>query len=84
MEKYGKLSIFIILIPTPDFPHFHYMLGGNLGSLLYGDVSVMVSITTACPTATHEVWFSEGILQNILSQNSDIQSDVTLIISALK
>ena len=26
---------------TPDFPHFYYMLGGNLGSLLYGDVSVM-------------------------------------------
>ena len=34
---------FIILIPTPDFPHFYYMLGGNLGSLLYGDVSVMSS-----------------------------------------
>ena len=33
---------FFILIPTPDFPHFYYMLGGNLGSLLYGDVSVMV------------------------------------------
>ena len=31
----------IILIPTQDFPHFYYMLGGNLGSLLYGDVSVM-------------------------------------------
>ena len=36
-----KLSIFIILIPTQDFPHIYYMLGGNLGSLLYGDVSVM-------------------------------------------
>ena len=36
-----KLSIFIILILTPDFPHFYDMLGGNLGSLLYGDVSVM-------------------------------------------
>ena len=35
---------FIIFIPTPDFPHFHYMLGGNLGSLLYGDVSVMYVI----------------------------------------
>ena len=32
MEKFWKLSIFIILIPTPDFPHFYYMLGGNLGS----------------------------------------------------
>ena len=32
---------FIILIPTPDFSLFYYMLGGNLGSLLYGDVSVM-------------------------------------------
>ena len=31
--------LFFILIPTPDFPHFYYMLGGNLGSLLYGDVS---------------------------------------------
>ena len=36
-----KLSIFISLIPTPDFPHFYYLLRGNLGSLLYGDVSVM-------------------------------------------
>ena len=37
----------IILIPTPDFPHFHYMLGGNLGSLLYGDVSVMICFAEA-------------------------------------
>ena len=41
MEKYRNFYIFIILIPTPDFLHFYYMLGGNLGSLLYGDVSVM-------------------------------------------
>ena len=41
MEKYRKFSFFIILIPTPDFPPFYYMLGGNLESLLYGDVSVM-------------------------------------------
>ena len=41
MEKYRKFSVSIILILTPDFPHFYYMLGGNLGSLLYGDVSVM-------------------------------------------
>ena len=33
---------FFILIPTPDFPQFYYMLVGNLGSLLYGDVSVML------------------------------------------
>ena len=39
-------SLFIILIPTPDFPHFYYMLGGNLGSLLYGDVSVMGNLRT--------------------------------------
>ena len=32
-----KLSLFIILIPTPD------ILGANLGSLLYGDVPVMCS-----------------------------------------
>ena len=42
MENYRNFSLFIILIPTPDFPHFYYMLGGNLGSLLYGDVSVMI------------------------------------------
>ena len=32
---------FIILIPTPDVPQFYYKLCGNLGSLMYGDVSVM-------------------------------------------
>ena len=37
-------SIFIILIPTPEFPHYHNMLGGNMGSLLYGDASVMILI----------------------------------------
>ena len=41
MEKYRNFSLFITLIPTPDFPQFYYKLGGNLGSLLYGDVSVM-------------------------------------------
>ena len=46
MEKYRIFSLFIILIPTPDFPHFYYMLGGNLGSLLYGDVSVMVKMSS--------------------------------------
>ena len=41
MEKYRNFSLFIILIPTPDLPHFYYMLGGNLGSLLYVDITVM-------------------------------------------
>ena len=36
-----KFPIFYHLIPTPDFPYFYYMLGANLGLLLYGDVSVM-------------------------------------------
>ena len=48
LRKKLKLSIFIILIPTPDFPHFYYMLGGNLGSLLYGDVSVMTKASVHC------------------------------------
>ena len=39
IEIYSLLSF---LVPTPDFPHFYYMLGGNLGSLLYGDVSMMI------------------------------------------
>ena len=42
MEKYRTFSLSIILIPTLDFPHFYYMLGGHLVSLLYGDVSVMI------------------------------------------
>ena len=41
MEKCCKLQRFIILIPTPDFPNFYYMLGGNLGYFFYEDVSVM-------------------------------------------
>ena len=33
---------FSFSIPTPGFPHLYYMLGANLGLLLYGEVSVMV------------------------------------------
>ena len=47
-RKTVKISIFIILISTPDFPHFYYILGGNLGSLLYGDVSVMLYSARCC------------------------------------
>ena len=32
---------FSFSIPTPGFPHFYYMLGANMGLLLYGEVSVM-------------------------------------------
>ena len=31
---------FSFSIPTQGFPHFYYMLGANLGLLLYGEVSV--------------------------------------------
>ena len=41
IENYPFLSFLIL---TPDFPNFYYMLGGNLGSRLYGDVSVMLSL----------------------------------------
>ena len=34
---------FSFSIPTPGVPHFYYMLGANLGLLLYGEVSVMYS-----------------------------------------
>ena len=33
---------FSFSIPTSGFPHFYYMLGANLGLLLYGEVSVML------------------------------------------
>ena len=32
---------FSFSIPTPGFPHFYYMLGANLGLLLYREVSLM-------------------------------------------
>ena len=38
------LKNFIFLILTQDSPHFYYMLCVNLGSLLYGDVSVMFAL----------------------------------------
>ena len=38
---------------NPRFPHFYYMLGGNLGSLLYGDVSVMNPLIEAGVTIFH-------------------------------
>ena len=36
-----KIITLIILIPILDFSYFNYMRGANLGSLLYGDASVM-------------------------------------------
>ena len=42
MILWRNIENFIILIPTPYPPHFYYMLGGNLGSLSYGDVSMML------------------------------------------
>ena len=38
--NYLKFSI-RSYVSDPRFSPFYYMLGGNLGSLLYGDVSVM-------------------------------------------
>ena len=42
--KILKIIHFIILIPTTDFPYFYNTLGGNLGSLLYGDDFVMITL----------------------------------------
>ena len=60
---------FIILIPTPDFPHFYYMLGANLGSLLYGDVSVMMSNQGQDLLSL----FNLGFLCCVLIQGTDIR-----------
>ena len=63
MEIYRNFSLFIILIPTPDFPHFYYILGGNLGSLLYGDVSVMLVMPVLLFTVKRKVsWLGKGEL----------------------
>ena len=44
-HKEHTVSIYtnVMLFNTPGFPHFYYMLGANLGSLLHGDVFVMTS-----------------------------------------
>ena len=60
-------SLFIILIPTSDFPHFYYMLGGNLGSLLYGDVSVMQSMHALPTQWVHHHWFFLGRMTHTIS-----------------
>ena len=36
-----KMIYFYHFDSDPRFPQFYYMLSGNLGSLVYGDVSVM-------------------------------------------
>ena len=58
-----------ISIPTPDFPHFYYMFGGNLGSLLYGDVSVMSCITTEERIITRTRILS--VIKNIVITRAD-------------
>ena len=40
-NKIERQAIFFIFNTNPGFPHFYYMLGANLGLLLYGEVSVM-------------------------------------------
>ena len=42
--KFRYKLYFSFSILTPGFPHFYYMLGANLGLLLYGEVSMMVAI----------------------------------------
>ena len=63
--------LFFILIPTPDFPHFYYMIGGNLGSLLYVDVSVMSSEHVIIKPALGSIEIdcvSETVLLGVYSQ----------------
>ena len=57
-------------IPTPGFPHFYYMLGANLGLLLYGEVSMIpVGITFICVCkskivrAVKIIWLPSKFLQ---------------------
>ena len=55
MEKYLIFSTFYHFNVTQDFPHFYFMLGGNLGrSLLYEDVSVM-RVTTTLRSTTPQI-----------------------------
>ena len=59
---------FSFSIATPGFPHFCYMLGENLGLLLYGEVSVMVQKRAARFVAgnyNYETGSMTGILRQL-------------------
>ena len=67
MEKVLKI---IILIPTPDFPQFHILLGANLGSHLYWDVSVMdflkqYACTIFTTVSEHKMFLANSYLDNM-------------------
>ena len=50
MNKNTEKQANVMLINTyPRFPHFYYILGENLGSLLHGDVSVMIYLIMCIP-----------------------------------
>ena len=63
--KYRNVSIFYHFDSYLRF-RFYYILGGNLGSLLYGDVSVMRLHTVV----TSNVRWCAHLLVNILKHKS--------------
>ena len=76
MEKYRKLSICIIFISTPDYPYFYYMLGGNLGYLLYGDVSVMYALIRSLKNASLRSTSTSGTFFFLRICHSNISDSV--------
>ena len=60
---------FSFSIPTPGFPHFYYLLGANLGLLLYEEVSVMTR-SPHVKIKTNEMAFLT-IIQMVLPFNEE-------------
>ena len=72
-----KIIHFYHFDSDPRFPHFYYMLGGNLGSLLYGDVSVMVVLVT-CKYEEDPIKNEDArVLTSLLFDFSDAQGQLT-------
>ena len=60
INRNAEKLILCLLIPISGFPHFHYILGANLGSLFHGDVSVI-----GANLCKFESWFLLDNLNNL-------------------
>ena len=72
-----RLRTHKVFDPTPDFPQFCYMLGANLGSLLYGDVSVMELQCEQFESARNKTLQSHVLVTSNFDDDSYHQSKMT-------
>ena len=75
VNKIERQAIFIIFNTNPRFPHFYYMLGANLGLLLYGEVSVMTIMTDLLRWEMHS-WsrFTKKLIEKSRECHSQVEN----------